>query len=534
MRLRLFVALAAVISTSVAFADDDSPVGDYSKRTGVRERGTVKQLAKRKVSVAGRATMTVEQIANSAFAEPRKLSTQLATGRTALFADAVVSEDVVELDDVTVFQIKTDFTVSDPTLLRKKSARFKSYEEIPKGSLKRADLSKVELDAIAAGKGDFSVTNTYVIPKKAATRDAKGNLVVPTVGDDGIVDYTKTKTIETSFAGNIATSGDEKTREEEPEPPKEMGESTFTAKFLTGFTTGDAYNWIERFDFPTGYFKIHAHADWSVGLRIPFEVTGTMDPRKLVSNKQTNTNGDYTVKLDLKTVDADAAFYRAVGVEEQYVKNGQELVLEGGFWLKIELKALGKMWVDRKFPKNGVNLDEGQDFVPPFGNNDSGPELWVPASVTGTTINLGVLKGAAQLGVKITGDSDVTVDYVSLDGADEIKSSYRGTKQRVHELVWKGPGEKKLETEIAPLDGKRKTKPYGYRLSDPEYDWHVSLKPGVKLSFTINLAVWKHKYELGTLWFPVELPLGDIELGRHAGTTGVYRVKHGTQVLKGN
>jgi hypothetical protein len=474
----------------------------------------------------------------------------------------VVTEEVVETNDATILEIKTAYTVSDPDTLRTKSPRFKRTQKIAKGKLTRKGLAKSQrsafdaykaevlkksakhplrkaaeegdqalLDAIASGKGDFVVTRTYIIPKRQATRDAKGNLVVPVVDADGTVDFSKTKVVETPF-GAHAAAGDDNDREEDAGPPTTTtsGTSTHTAKFLTGFTVGDAYDWVERIDFPTGFFRLQVHADWSVGLRVPFEVKTTMDPKRIKTRGDHDKKKKYKVELSLKTLDAGASYYRNVGVDEQFVKAGQELVLEGGFWVKVKAKVLGKVILDRKL--GGASFSKGQDFNPPFGDcKDCGPELWLPRDATGTGINLGIISGGAQLGVQVTGDSRVGVEYESLFGNDEVKSTHAGTTRKKHHLWWERPATKKVTTELKAMKNRHE-KQYGFRLSDPTYKWDVALRPGVKIGFEIDLGVWKNDYDVGTIWLPVEIPLGEVTLDGHAGTTKKYKVKRGTKTWK--
>ncbi len=573
--VRLVSMVAALTACAAVAGAQDRDVDVLVKGKKALKRGSIQSLRGHKISISGRRTLTVGQVADRVFADDGELVGQFKRGRKGLKSDPVVSDEVVELDDATVLSTTTTITVTDPDAVRQSSPEFAKVRGGGARGVKVADLSAQArsdfdafkkstqslaadhplrkaaeageqqlLDAIASGQGDFTVSTTIVIPKRPLGRSASGKAIAPKTTADGSLDYAG------STMGSVADEErHEREREakkgktDEPKPPKvkEAGKVTHQAGFVTGFTKGDSFEWSRRWDVPTGFFRVKAVAWYDYGLRVPIRIDGTTRPGTITTKGTEDVDSEYRVSLKAAAIDADTAFYREAGLATSDLHDGQELVLGAGFQVTLTLKVMG-IDIAKTLPKNG-GFDFGQDFRPPFGDcgTKCGFDVWVPSSVTHTGIDiLGILKGSARVGVNVSGDGKVIVDYTGKYGNDEVKS-WLSTKnersaQKRHELAFRGPGDEHILVQKADAIDRNQggSKFYGYEVSKPRYEWKVALTPGVRADISVNAKpIFSDKFTIGPLWFhDLAIDLGTVKLGAHGGGKDAYTVKHGEKTFE--
>ena len=563
----LSLALGAFLTTAPAQAAPpgvaDRALGDRLSGVKVLNRGTVRALGAKKVDVGGGRSATIEQLAAGLFADQDALTADLSKGRAALLADPVVTDEVIETADETILVKSTRVVVTDPAKLAAVSPRFAqrrgradapALSEITGDAKVEFDAWKAELAglpadhplkqaaakgdaallaAVSAGEGDLEITTSVIVPKRdLAVVD--GVVQLPAMGADRI-DFAHTHAQKRPMG-----PGAEPVFEIEVSPTVEKkGEVTRRARFLTGDTVGDGFEWSRKWKFPSGYLKLSASAYYGVGLRAPVEVTAVMTPRKL--DVTGDTKARYRVELTCRTLDAPAQYYRDSGLSDAKVFSGHELVLEAGFHLGVELKA---GWGIIKLSKRvGADFDFGQDFRPPFGSDCAsaggrcGVELWIPAEVTHTSVPIGTPKlhinGSARAGFLLTGTGKVTVQYGALDGNSPAESNHRGDtdSKKQHRLTFDGPAS--TTTLVTALDPLKKAgdRPFGFELADPRYRWGLELIPGVRADLDIKAGKWIDRtFTAGPVWLDsAGIKLGTLELARHRGTRGKFRFKDGTR-----
>jgi len=571
-RLVVVVGLVCAFAGPVsAQEEDEQPLAArFTAGKRVKKRGTLAQMRAHQVSIAGRRTMSAGDLADGLFADQRELTREFRGAKAALLGDPEVSEEVVDTDEATVITTSTKITVVDPDALRQKSTRFGSIRNkqtrdgFALSNLTAAERKKFDklkdkmkalpahhplrkaadtgddalLDALLDGKGDVTVTTTVVVPKTAPKRTASGQLLVRQVKDDGTVDFSRPVAVD-SIGAKIGAGGwRAPTREVEggkPEKTTAKGKTKTTAQFLTGFTEADDFIWEKRWDFSFGFVSVKFHPWYEFGLRVPVEVKGTLSPDKIVHKGPEDIPYEFEVELTAKPVDGDQTFYKDVGLAADLIKDGKEFLLGAGFEVIVRVNAgwvLDKKWI---IPKN-ASFDWGGDMRPPFGDcgTQCGKDFWIDADYTHTKLNLlNVVTGSARVGFKLTGDGEVRVDYEALDGNDEIPSweaGHKGEKRKKHTLSFgRSSDTRRMKAEAGPVVRDGATRQYGYRLSNPRYDWKVTLTPGVRGDIRVKAKpLLDDHFAIGPLWLdPFAIKLGTVHLDAHKGTKDSYKLKQG-------
>jgi hypothetical protein len=553
MRRITRITLALVVTTvCTAHAATVREVDEMVGQRKVVQRSTLSAQPTKPISLAGRGQAPVSEVAALAFKEDAELKKQLKAGRKGLLADPVVEEDVVETDTATILSTTTRAIVTDPDEVRKASPEFAKF----RGGKEKAKLNELDaktrkafdefyakaktfsadhplhkaahkseqelLDAVVAGKGDLAVTTTIVIPKHGRSRDTQGKLKKPTRTKDGALELSTVqqkpiKGVEPTYFGVEETT---------------EGTKSYTAKFLTGFTEGDQWEWSRRWDFPTGgYFRVKASAWYDYGLRVPVQIKGTLDPTNIRV-----TGGDkpseYEVKLEASALDAPKSYYEDVGLKSADVHDGKELVLSAGLQVTFTLHVLGTD-INERLP-NDDTFNFSQDFRPPFGDcgTNCGFNVWIPAEITHTSVNiLGIIKGSARAGVNVSGNGTARIDFEALSGSSVVQSWGKGDKKNAsnkRRIALTKASQATTQVSEAPALNDITSREYGYRLSSPSYDWGIVLTPGVRADIDIKLWPIKETFTVQPLWLDaLAIRLGNLSLGPHAGTKATYTLKHG-------
>ena len=107
---------------------------------------------------------------------------------------------------------------------------------------------------------------------------------------------------------------------------------------LNGFTIGNTWSKSIRYDRSWVDFKATAFATFGIGVRIPWQATVEVEPRRISKDEPDQT--PFSSSISMETLDADASFYREVGLPSEHYYDGQELVLRAGAGIAIELEVL--------------------------------------------------------------------------------------------------------------------------------------------------------------------------------------------------
>jgi hypothetical protein len=558
-----FAAAALVARMATA-----QPALERAKTTGVTvvSKSEIASNPSHSVRVAGRGTMTVSAVADRVFAKSRELSSKLSGAKAVLLDKPVVAERYTETTGATLFVSTTSITVTDAAGLRKQVPQFASYHsgisgrgtfsasELKGEAKKQFESFKTQLaqkparhplskalakgddallDAIARGEGDITITITASIPKEALPVK-NGSLHRPQLKDGVFDDLTTSawspKRTPTRLDKSLPIG---QVRQADIDPG-EHGKKKFVGHFVTGFTEDNEFEWEERWDFPSGFFSVGVGAYYAFGLRVPIEVTATLDPIESVHLIR-DAATEATTTLRAKPVDGSRQFYLDAGLSKDHAQEGEELLLEAGAYATVRLQAgWGAIKVNETFPKN-LGFDFSQNFEPPFGDCGTrcGFDVWIPTNQTKTGINvLGLVEGGVQLGFNISGKGTVGLDYSSLFDGKLVESKF-GARSATHRLEWSAPGDKVVSTTLPPLPSAD-NEAYGYRLAAPKYDWKVTVTPGVKGTVEVNARPFFTIDEvIGPFWLPfLDVNLGTVELSAHKGSNTQYDAQPGRKVFK--
>ena len=120
------------------------------------------------------------------------------------------------------------------------------------------------------------------------------------------------------------------------------------------------------------------------------------------------------------------------------------------------------------------------------------------------------------------------IGYESRFHGSRINSKKGNRSAGSHTLSWTRPVATKMSTTLPKLE-HGEVKSFGYRVDDPEFDWRVTLTPGVKGTVSVKFKPFINQdFVIGPFWLnALKVNLGTIKLDGHAGTTTQYTVTPG-------
>ncbi len=507
-------------------------VDDVTGGAAVVRQGSVASLASSTVSVGGTRTVSIGALADEALTESRADHGRVVSARSALFADPTLTEEVKETADATILTSRSSFTVVDraavgasvPSLgaFRSKSVSLNSLTASQRDAFDRykrtldtkpnghplkdaaARGDAALFDALKQGQADITMTTTVRVEKNPTPASGRfERIATPPV-------LLTTQAGETIIADLNGAQG------------AATGETNRTSKFLTGWSKGDALHWSHRIDLGVAWVEIGAHAGYTIGLRVPVEMKGAMTPSAIQRNGSGNFNDSYEVRIyDVAAVDGDVAHYQGTGLENDLVDQGREFALQADLYVFAKGEVLGANF-NKRFPERPL-LDEGMNMRPPYGDCGvaCGLNFFFPTSLTKTGINvLGIVSGGGQLGFNVGGSGLVSYDYESLVSGAVVSSTRvsSGATARTHRVSTDGrTGTSNRFITTLPERSMAQI-PFGYRLSNPGYDWNIAVTPVVKASGEFDYLVGKYDFTLGPYALPMSIELGTLKLSRHDGT----------------
>jgi hypothetical protein len=563
----LLAACGEHASTADTTGGTSSSLEGSAKLVGVEDGATVLQRASiasigtNAVALANGDVMQVDRAAATGLSRHRDFTGQLAAAGSALYGSVEVTEDFIETEHSVRLVATTRLTVLDPAALAAVSPvfgafKFKGARSVPLSSLtvtERAwfDAYKLEMlakpakhplgaaaregsqalwTAIMAGKGDMSLTSYIEYPTGGLS--LVGNtLQTPTVLDS-YFDFSTLKARSVNTPGVLPTHDDEDNEPIGIDSVTESGLVTRVSEFVNGYGDYDAYNKGETWDLVLAKVHVGLHGDYAWGIRMPIQVTGSIDPAEIVHVGNTDDlASNFHTELSVDVFDADADFYEAAGVPNDEIQKGQELVANADAEVKIKISVFGNVVVDAELPK-GNGFDVGEDFDPPFGEcgTDCGFNVWIPPEATHTEVNFAGLAGAnAQLGFNVSGSGEVSFDYQSIYDDEVVKStSGEGDGKKTHRLFFGDAGdERNFRTDLARLRNPG-TKSYGYKLSDLNYEWDFKLTPGVKATIWAGVKGFDWSDTIGPHFMDAfAINLGSMDFPTYQGSRASHQVTPG-------
>lgn len=240
----------------------------------------------------------------------------------------------------------------------------------PEAQTAAAQGAQALLDELAQDRGPVSITETIVfgrvIPRLADVSEAStavGNRLALEPGD---VTVPPTSGPSLNSLGSAMVQRAPSIAAQIPTISDSVSTATYTGEMLNGFTIGEDWSRSVEYERRWVYFKTSAFATFGLGLRIPWIATVTTAPRYISADQPDRTR--FESALAIETVNADAAFYRAVGLPSDRVYDGQEFVMKAGAGITLKIKLFGETLINRgrENPLVGRNLDLGSHFDPPM------------------------------------------------------------------------------------------------------------------------------------------------------------------------
>ena len=383
------------------------------------------------------------------------------------------------------------------------------------------------LRAIAEGRGEFEMIDTVVLPTRPLP--VVDGRVQHLRMRDGLILHGELVGSESALLRALAAGGPRSDRRQGP--PRDLheqatidadGRHRFSQGFLAGFTRGLAWEWEKRWRYTSGFFRITLGASFGFGVRIPIELSGQLEPARIVRRDLRDQPDVVRLSATARTFDADAAFYRRVGLDDDLVRRGHEFVLEAQFSYGLKFRALWHDWAH--IPMRHLGFDFSDDFTPPLsGGSRATVRLAIPASLTHTELDLGVLRGEAQAAIALQGSGRVGFDYEALWGEQVRRRQrlefYRAEAQTVAET---------LPALSAGRVGDSARQSFGFRIGDPDYRLNLSLLPQLRVRVRVGVDGFSRTFSTG--WISLNqfrVDLGTVSFHRHAGTDGDYRFAGG-------
>jgi hypothetical protein len=535
----------------------DGWIGKQFARERPIYQGALSGLSKKTVMLPDKRTLTVGELGRSLFADQQRLEAELKRAPAGSLLGAVKVEEVgYEYAHAYVLTRTVSVVVADPSKLRQGSPTFSRIAPKAKGQMTLKELKpealqrffkakaglladepgahplrlaaakgdQALLDAVVDGAGELSVSDSFMILKVSAALNAQGQLLAPPFGG-GVYDLSKRAPI----AGQLARPT--------PEPlvlpatQRSSGVTTVTSQHLNGFTYGHDWFWERRWEFFSGHVWLAAGLAYGFGLRMPIELKARMTPNAVATTGSTDQPSRFEVEVSAQTLDGGATHFTQAGLGQPLRRNGEEFLLFAELGYGYSFEALWMSFGYREYSTYG--FDFSQHFKPPQGGAWSAiKEYFIPAEVTRTKLDLGVVKGQLELGVRLDGRGWVDVVVKLLHkGQAQLAMLPNGQGGTAHTLRLEGADKPiKLSTSLGLGEPGETT--FGFLIDQIKYTVELSLLPGVRYGVTIGYS-WLSKSFSDTLWFEsLRVPLPSLTLGTHEGTRAEVRYEGGEKTYR--
>jgi hypothetical protein len=548
------------LATTLAGLDEDSLLPlRLSLKDPVRrlDPATLSQFS---VAVGQGQSRNLAEVLPPLMADQRRFAAQLDQVPAGVLLDRPeISEEILEFGDSFAILRRTRVNVVRPLELAKVSQEYARFlgqpktgpvklepdsqagfdrylaHEVPRLSsqhpLRQAAQRGPEalLQAVVSGQGDFEIIDTYLIPRQ--TPMVKEGQILHPVLQGGVFDSTRTQAprrllFMPALGPSLATLVPLPARPEivipaGPQPMERLsGKHVSHVDFLTGFTRAGSWQFERRWNYPSGFFRMSLGMSYGLGLRVPLRITAETTPSEIEIRDREDRPVSMVTQISARTQDASTEFYRKLGLPERLLFDGQEAVLESSFYYGYKLNAL---WTDVIHQRRrDLGFDYSQNLAPPFADSNPSVRLAIPAALTQTEIRTAALRGYAQAAVRMDGKGTIEVNQEGLWNGRGLQRSHLTFSQLTPQQVVL-----QLPALVAQV-GQQVQARYGFRLFDPAYRVDLTLTPEVRLGLEADFRVWSRNFR--TDWMALNglrVQLGELELGRHAGTPHEYRYEGG-------
>jgi hypothetical protein len=260
-----------------------------------------------------------------------------------------------------------------------------------------------------------------------------------------------------------------------------------------------------------------------------FPIKTTMQYHRQVSGKKTTAN----VRVGFQPFDGSAADYAKAGLQQGQIFNGQEFVaeLDTGAGIAYDLPILGQ----DNLKILGLKLDltqllpspfTGGNFAPPAPGQtlNSAPLDITQVDLFANLFDLVVLQATLNPAVEL----GVTSKSLSFDLVDKMNKTKQEPNGHLTHLS-------QTNTTV-PLTTDAKDHSTDFFLTNPVYNFGVTVTPGVVLNLGVDLGVWSQTWN-PAVWFPqlaIEIPPNGINFSCHDGTICTHEYQqNGTQANVG-
>lgn len=516
-------------------SDDDSVIfKKLTSQTPLKKGGENSDILNQKIVLANKTQVSLGHVSKKIFkdqnlfiADMKKIS--IPSG--ILAREPQTNTEVYEYNDSFVMVKSTSIVVSKPAELAATSPIFKNFlkTHLPKNKLV-VKLSSLNAEG-QAGLDDYIANKIPNLPDndplKIAHRQGKEALLQAMADGQGEFEVIESvmipKVIQPVTDSDVNSAGSEsldqamEARLVETPTIKEEGKFSFHTQFMAGFSKGAGFHWEKRWNFPSGFFRLTVGASYGIGFRIPIDVQGEVSPTEITVRGDDDGSRAMTTKIKTEIKDADANFYKEVGVPHDLIFDGHEAVLKVEFGYGYRFRALWQNIKYKRFSSIGYKCEE--DFKNVHGLNFDDIHIPIPLEVTRSEIDLGVLGGYVQVGLKLSGEGEIAFDYQPFMGSKSFdEKTLHFTNTHYVSTI----------SSLPALTGnadKREEK-YGFTLSNPKYKLDFTITPELKFAVWVDFDWVSHTFD--TDWFGiVDIPLGSITFDRHKGTRKEYKFADG-------
>ena len=272
--------------------------------------------------------------------------------------------------------------------------------------------------------------------------------------------------------------------------------------------------------------RVNGSASAGAGFRVPFRVKGSVSPKSFTSCGSADPVKAFTTTLSAETVNGSESLYTELGLPAYQAFDGKEVVLQAGASFRLRVRVLGKKIFDKSI---GKEFDEGRHCKPALGGDGGCSfELWIPPETTGTKFSLvNGISAELLFGVSVSGGGELRPSVEASVGDGVEPSTLGSSSATKHQLSFTSSAQQQLRTELPPLTDSGQVA-FGYRVSDTEYRWSPTIKPGVRGQVVVDVAGLGRTFVLGELWGPT-LGLGTVTLKPHAGTESTAKFTPGVK-----
>jgi autotransporter-associated beta strand protein len=267
------------------------------------------------------------------------------------------------------------------------------------------------------------------------------------------------------------------------------GTASYSARMLNGFTIGNEWQNTFTYDRKWGIFRATVRASFGFGVRIPWQADVEVSPSRIHCPAAPDRT-PFQAAIKLNTLDANADFYRALGLPENQIYDGQEFVARAGTTINVFFRVLGTTYVNGSI---GRTVDLGRNFDPPLNSTLPLGTVTIPFENTGLGTQVWYAGYGVDLGVGfgITGNRfDISVSPQNSTNIPGYGTSPRALSIN-QENQWRTLDfaiRDTAPTKWQPVPFCRKFYRYGPLYHDASYYTTINVSPQARVRGTLYLS----------------------------------------------